>query len=604
MNGVTDNWLNKVDLPTYNFSFYLVTDAVFNNPELLKNDDAILKSDRAWLIAQSGHTAGFGIDNVAITTQAFGGRGDTAWTQASAVQLDIHEVLGFELYEAMYTNIVNYGYKSFQNSRFVLKLEFKGRNPYTGKPVTYPNTIYYQLALETITARVGVEGTVYNLNLYPRDRQALDIARSPTSVKIDGIKTVNDLLVNLESSLNENEVALRTATTGDNVEIIHKHWKINYDHSMKDLLSKVMTGVEDSSTMAAGQVDSTAISDTIQGNTNIITYLYKKLNGEIPHLADERNAAAWEDGIPKIIISGSVEIDTQDTDTLTNQIVQIVNINISLGTTFTDNPQHMTREPANRSNVRVQNSLLKNMSPFIYKRYDFLYTGENTDVLEADLTLNAQYFTTLPPSFNTKTIDGGQFMPLTSQTTAVNPAHALSTPPSQQNTVPIHHHAAEFSSTMVVDQSTTQGAGDGSTAEQLEQVATEAGFQNLNIEIVGDPFWLGASAAFPTTIDKTQPAQMTKGIDSNNTGQVIFDTSTDKPAKGDLMMAFINFLPSQNIASTTNQQRGRFDHVTSGVYRVNNISNRFQGGKFTQNLETIKVNKLTSDLVKNMLQQL
>ena len=108
---------------------------------------------------------------------------------------------------------------------------------------------------------------------------------------------------------------------------------------------------------------------------------------------------------------------------------------------------------------------------------------------------------------------------------------------------------------------------------------------NLDLQIVGDPFWCGASDAFPDQ-------------------STVANTAAEKGSQGNVMIAFINYLPSQNVALSDGQARGRFDYFTSGVYRVTSVSSRFQGGQFSQSLTCVKQDDLTASLVKNRLERI
>jgi hypothetical protein len=108
---------------------------------------------------------------------------------------------------------------------------------------------------------------------------------------------------------------------------------------------------------------------------------------------------------------------------------------------------------------------------------------------------------------------------------------------------------------------------------------------NLNMDIKGDPYWLGAADAFP-----------------NN--DAVNNTVVSDRANGDVLIAYLNYLPTQDIARVGQQRRGELDYLTSGIYTVQSISSRFQSGAFTQTIEAVKRDDLTTELVKNRMEQL
>lgn len=583
--GIQNNWINTVNLPTYNFSFYLASDDIYNNPDLLKNDQPILASNRAYLIAQSGATAGFGIDNVAFTTTALGGSTDTAQTTLSSVQFELHEVLGFELYEAMYRYIVAYGYRTLRNSKYVLKLEFKGRDPATDRPVKYPGVFFFQLQIQDISASIGAGGTSYMIQANCQSRESLDISRSPTAVTATEIITVKDYLTAIGNKLNENERIIRRENEGTAVHTVHKQWNIVWDGSMSPIINSEMRGVQPGDSSVANQDEIGGIQISIPANTNLVPYLYEELNRDIPSLVTMREEATWEEGLPKIVVNSNVEVDAGQLDTQTNQIVQKITITVSLARTFDRPTAEPTQEEANRGSLRIQNSFLNNLSPYIYRRYDFLYTGENTEVIDVDLNINAMFFDSIPPSFNTHSLDGGQFMPLVETIEQQTPKGGLPSGPSALQpgvTAPVR----DIDNTSPAENNNISPDGSSSANQQLEMISSsQNAFMNLELNIVGDPWWIGVSDAFPTS-------------------DALRNSAAQRNRIGDQMIAFINYFPSQNVARVDNQARGRFDYLTSGVYTVQNVSHRFQAGKFTQSLKCLKRDDLTASLVKGRLERL
>jgi hypothetical protein len=182
-------------------------------------------------------------------------------------------------------------------------------------------------------------------------------------------------------------------------------------------------------------------------------------------------------------------------------------------------------------------------------------------------------------------MDGDQFIPLTEALAEPTP---VATPSSSR--IPqdprVVNPVSDFSRPSSRDNNTIDNDGSNQSNQQLDNInSTQHAFMNLNMDIVGDPFWIGAADAFPTS-------------------DAVSNSAARKNRLGDVLVAFINYYPSQNVAQVDNQQRGRFDYLTSGVYQINSISHRFQAGKFTQSLSGIKRDDLTASLVRNKLERL
>lgn len=583
-SSIKPNWMSTVNLPTYNISLYLTSVDIWNTPDLLKNDVPILRSGNAYLIAQSGHTADFGIDNVAFTTRAINGSEATMYTSVSTIQFDLHEVLGFKLYKNLLEYIKKYNYASFQNSKFVLKIEFLGREPVTDTISKHPATLFFQLGVQSINANISAQGTMYNFICTTQSRTSLDVARSPTAVSASGINTLQDYFTNIEAALNENEANMRRSTPEDQVNVISKRWIIEAGPGMSEFLSRPIHGVGSLSAAVSQQQGAGQALVSIPSNTNMVSFLFTELNKIIPGLVERRRTARWEEAIPKIIVTPSTVIG-EDRDETTNQIIQELTIFVDVGQTFDREPaQTPAEENANRSDPRLQRAYFENLSEFICKRYDYLYTGLNTEITNLELNINAQFFNTLPPSFGTSTNES-----LIPQTTpdpdANNPRRASNSPPPR-TPVSVIEMTADYEQTPAGDQTGLESTADGHASESQSQFSSsDTGFMNLNMDIKGDPYWVGAADVYPTS----------ESVNST----VVSDRAT-----GDVLIAYLNYLPTQDIARVGQQRRGELDYLTSGIYTVQSVSSRFQSGAFTQTIEAIKRDDLTTELVKNRLEQL
>ena len=64
---VSDNWISTVDLGTYKFTLYIVDTDLYNDPTpLAQNDSAALNAGKAVIIAESGVTGAYSIENILI----------------------------------------------------------------------------------------------------------------------------------------------------------------------------------------------------------------------------------------------------------------------------------------------------------------------------------------------------------------------------------------------------------------------------------------------------------------------------------------------------------------------------------------------------------
>ena len=94
-NKVSGNWMSSVDSPTYKWTLYIVNSEVFNKPELLEgSDSSAINKGQALIIAETGVTSEFAIDNVAMIQTVIPGQAHGN-TTPGIIQFDLMEPLGF-----------------------------------------------------------------------------------------------------------------------------------------------------------------------------------------------------------------------------------------------------------------------------------------------------------------------------------------------------------------------------------------------------------------------------------------------------------------------------------------------------------------------------
>ena len=227
------------------------------------------------------------------------------------------------------------------------------------------------------------------------------------------------------------------------------------------------------------------------------------------------------------------------------------------------------------------------MSEMIKKRYDYLFTSMNTEILNVDLSYDLNYFNALKPSRGEGYTDASQdFQPQTTSTENLFAALAgflgnSVLRPLVGTIAPVYDYTGASSTRQRVSETTGSTDAARLQEESENQALLNSTFMTFDMTIKGDPFWMG----LPGTVDGGQPS-----ITNSRLG-----------ATQDSLIIFLNYLPHESVAATIGQHRGRLDIATSGVYRVSRIVSRFQNGKFTQVLTSNKETQLTTEIVKNRL---
>lgn len=223
----------------------------------------------------------------------------------------------------------------------------------------------------------------------------------------------------------------------------------------------------------------------------------------------------------------------------------------------------------------------------IVKQYDYIFTGQNNDVLRFDLTLDMAFYVAISPtapgeagrSSNTDVQSSGQ--PVKQDAKAQEGQAGLQAPKNGGIVVRQDPAAIKL----------PYGGSGELTAEEV--VANnfhkaflqngQANLVNVNLEILGDPYWLtdnGTGGYIPGPGFSDQVTE--DGTANYEAGDIYiylrFRTPVEpKEAAGDYMFV------------------GESESPFSGIYKVIKCQNTFNGGVFKQTLDCIRMPLQASD---------
>ena len=586
-SNIQDNWYSSVDSPTYNLTLYITSADVFDSPkQLATNETAVLNSGRAKIIAASGRTTNFLIDNLAMVSTVRAAT-DTANVTTGALNFEIQEPLGFSLMHKLMALSDTYKFMNIQNALYVLKVQFKGLVPGTATAKKYPDEFLFRLKLTNLEANVGPEGARYQVSANMATVDSVQHTSIEQDITWKGVSTVNDYVSKLEAALNEHEKNIKRENSSETA-VQGRYWKINLTPEFKTQFGNSLMKGQDPRSSGTSSTDSTNTqSYSLAPSSNVVSEIRTRLS-EVPAITEynEKRKPTEPRKDVEVIPNYTHKMNgiVPEMDPKTNQPIRKMEITVGLRKTFDrpdlENPQD---EIEHRRNPRSQAELLNNMSPFIFKRYDYLFTGHNTEILDFDLSYDFQYFLNKHVSFGSGFTDAAEVMqPTEVQSQQIKLSSpflgALKVKSDMFGvTVPVY----EFTTTSTSQQRTNETTGDRKAAEardRLESMTNDKN-QNINLTIKGDPFWMG------------NPDSQSLGT-NNNAEQSKF---------GDTMIMVINFLPDESLADANIQYKPIVDISISGIYVITQITTRFQNGKFIQQLEGVKKPDLTTALVQHQL---
>jgi hypothetical protein len=612
------NWCSTVDSPTYKLTWYIVSNKVFNNPKLLDNlpdkynatDNAASKSGDAVVIAASGETSEYSLENLVLQSRISPGS-STGNTTTGAFQFDIYEPGGFLLMNRILSLSHAFNFGNIQSAKYVLKVQFVGRTVESSTPIAFPGTFYYPMMLSTINASSGPEGSQYNIVAANVHKIAVAASKIVTDIKVTNVKNVQSLLDNLETALNAHEKNIRKLQVTESDLVNSKYWKIKVDPTFEKYLSKYVkpsqVDMPGTGHKASGWTADSA-QYILHKNQNVVTYLTNILTKQVPEFynnfqatgsANKKNTGEINNTLSGegnraseisatysnefIKITPSVNY-TDEIDPYTNTNQEEVVLTIALHTSHT-NPQTDVKKQQEATIKASYQSRRFELLP-IYKAYNFLFSGSNSEVLDFNLNFNQMFYLTRDPSEgvnlpNSDNENAGNAGAVTKVTKTVYvPKYLSNTTISSATAITQLENIAYV---IKVPDSASQANADEPNAvvavDQAEINAASHDFIMFDITIKGDPYWLGTPGSSVTAAK----------------GSTLIDSLDE-----DSLIIFINYLPDNG---KTNGER-RLDIASSGVYKILEVESKFQLGKFTQSLKGMRDRNSSTDLIKTKLLQI
>lgn len=601
-NKVSGNWMSSVDSPTYKWTLYIVNSEVFNKPELLEgSDSSAINKGQALIIAETGVTSEFAIDNVAMIQTVIPGQAHGN-TTPGIIQFDLMEPLGFTFLDRILKAGIALGRPAnLPSQHYVMRLEFVGRDPETGASIKYPNTFFYPIKINQVRSQTGPEGTRYNIIAFSLIKHAQTEAVTSTDLTVKDISTVQTFIEGLEKSFNQAEADKLSPTDQKNGLKPAKQIKILFADSTR-IVGDKDAGVDSfnlklkpwASTANAdkGSGQSTSMDNVdareamVNAKTALAPYIQKQIQANCPAFATYVKEAKKKLGVVySIHVEPKIEYQLAQDNMEASQgkevkreaklITFTIHVRTDETTPSLDEKDHKEKFV----DTKYQVNRIKNLT--LAKSYSYLYSGLNNEVLNYQIDVEQLYVTSKIPLDGIYHADGReQFTP----TTPTKVTRFLDEVPYNDMGNDFNDIVQYASSPLGVEeqQKNETDNSDAMYAQRLQALAVRSmDAINFNIEIKGDPFWQG----------NTFKAH----VQGKDTSPNISNTS--------LLISLLNYNPNPEDL-LERQVRGPVDMISTGVYSVRSVESRFQSGRFTQNLLGFKDTNTNPALVLNQIIQI
>ena len=555
------------------------------------------------------------IDNVEITTLK------TSESASFTTQL------GFEIFEplsvtgfidALHATAILTGYDGYQNAIFLLKMQFIGYSDQNeSEPVEVPgSTRYIPFKFSAIDVDMSENGTRYKCRGLPFNELAFGVANQLSRpVQMTG-STVSEILQDFMKKKNEQIVAdNKSIYTGASPENdiydiifpeIDSDGNRNPDGKKINKIgqAKIAELLRDNRVYAFADPGDTDKNSAYDPDKSDISY-------EPIRYEPGKTAVTFANGAN---ISEIISAVIRDSDYLKNILktigkegtidntgmvdffrvgIELENLDLNPVTgmqakriTYVVTPYkiHYTLIPG----YEAQTADPEALKPRIFRKYNYFYTGKNTDLISFRLNFNSLFFqSTAPANGNSDAVaskdgagpDNGVEVQKTSRDIPATKRKILGATRSATSN----------------ESNATQASGGNAGPPQSDpySILAKDFFQSLDsntkysalrgeLEIIGDPFWI-ATGGLGNYVPKILRPGLTKDYEVDMLGgQVMINLNFKNPIDIDEKTGLVKFNPEKI--------------SFSGTYMIKKIRSHFREGVFKQTLEVMRYPGIEADI--------
>ena len=231
----------------------------------------------------------------------------------------------------------------------------------------------------------------------------------------------------------------------------------------------------------------------------------------------------------------------------------------------------------------------QNFKDFVFKTYNYIFTGENLDVLDLDINYRVAYFQSRLKDFQADTV-------------RKNKIENTGTSSTQGTTAEEHFTDGNFITKSEPGSAKSEGTGlTGGTPTELDAFLDSlthplADMVNVRMEILGDPAWLGQSQFIPATPELFGTGRQHRDTKVDywraNRGNIWNDKLRCYNADLAEPIIMLNFRMPTDIDNATGLYELQSDQSAefSGLYRVVQVEHNFVDGKYTNVLHLTRFN--------------
>ena len=520
-------------------------------------------------------------------------------TSATKVDIVMVEPYGLTLLEKIKAAAANNGYLDHLDAAYMLTIEFKGFDE-NGRSVDVDQATTKRVIpvkLVTMDIDVNNSGTVYNIQAIPYNEFAFTnlymYPRTSASL-VSGTKKLSDIVNELQNVLNEQNKQEQKGSYNQYPD----EYQITIDERLnpgKDLDFSLITERSMIKKITAQDTGEDAFvyeRIRITPGTSILKTLEELMKGH-PDFG-EKKWTEWTDAV----LSGAGD-----------SFFQYFKIRASIVPTKEfDNIRQTNRkkiqivvEPYYISAMNIVTAGVHNgnrSKSYVAKKYNYIFTGANVDVLNLDINYKVAYFQSRLKDIEASDSNAGKVgQKQNDEGDPIKPASPV--PPTAGDYLNLKNDVGMANSS---NAGSTGKSSKGS--DQFFDAITNptADMVILRMEIIGDPAWLGQSQFVPPAPRLTSPGISTdknRGYFTGGETEAIWNPTLKcynaEVAEPIVDLQFV-------VPDDVDDKRGIYDisksqrAVFSGLYKVYQVRHFMSDGQFRQELTMVRYNNQDRDV--------
>jgi len=536
-------------------------------------------------------------------------------TSVNLITMTIIEPAGITLFERLKAAAFNNGSFDHIDQPYLLTVEFKGFKA-DGTEVNQKDTKTMKrvipIKLTNIQMSVNEGGTEYSVKAVPYNEFGLmnrfNYVRTSGTLKPKNRKmnTIFSALTQLLNQQNETEKKQAGVSFPDKYKITI-HQDFNADKVTVDSKSIESAGMKKEIDVVAGRELENTVDFMKINSGNAISKVLEDIMKAHPDLTDI-NFEKWKSKVGSILTaeqteSGAAGVYNRTAGEKENPDMYFPYFRIQVSVipqAAWDNKRqthqkliHFIVSPykVHAYSLAIPGaSTGQNFKSFVYKTYNYMFTGENVDVLDCNIDYKYSYFQS-----RLKDVDASNDRQNYVEVNRVGSAPVPDLPDDAYVNDSAFLHKSEV--TIATNEKTGPTGPQFTKVDQFidELTHPKADMVNIRLEVLGDPAWLGQSQYIPPTPEETkegihQDRQI--GYWRNNIDAIwnsklrCYNSDLAEP----IIMLNFKMPPDVDTKKGVYEMGVTEQAMFSGLYRVITMEHNFVDGKYINVLECTRFN--------------